>query len=569
MEPRDQHAAGPGDENDSPGRFGPPPSFPPQPPPPPPSAPQFPFPPPQPPTQSTHLPPLPPPPTGAPYAHGPSDTSGSAHQGPLRPLAVALLNLTGLGLGYLLIRRWLFALLCCGATAALLLLALPADVDGVPGGILIGYVALLLLAAAHGAFRAARDRGHWPLRAPLAVALGVVLLAVPSGGAFAYESARDEAVEQMLLDRLDRADRIVAGLDGQPFEGAAETKYKKAMGIYRGLADDHPGSKAADRLPKSLTTYYETVAAPYTAKRYCEAVTPLKHLRTVPGTLGKDHLGTLATWPDDRLATSLYECGVEGLGRSSAADAPLTDLLRTFPASDQADKVEPALRDAIDTRTAALKGPAPCPAVDELRAIAATTAALPGDKVDAEAVRGDSDRALERGVYACGMDEFEDGHFAKAAASLNGFAKTYPSSKKLDRAKDVAIAAEIAEERPSAGRRLPPSGSPGGGNVEFILANLGPGELELLYTGPTTGRVKLKDCASCRIFAGKSEGDKACRAGVTKYPKTTLGLPAGEYHFLYKRGTVRDRADGARLSPSYRYTDCSFVTRATAGLGLG
>ncbi|AZM57741.1 hypothetical protein DMA15_17200 [Streptomyces sp. WAC 01529] len=466
-----------------------------------------------------------------------------------------------------MLKRWAPAALCWAATAGLLVLALPADVDGVPGGVVIAYAVFLVLVAVDGARRALRAGYRPPLRTPLAIGLGVVLLAVPAGGAFAYEGARDEAVQQMLLDRLDKADRIVAALDAQPFEGLAETKYKKALRIYRDLADDHPGSRAADRLPDSLTAYYESVAAPYTAKRYCEAVPPLTHLRTIPGSLGKDHLGSLATWPDDRLATSLYECGVEGLGRTTA-DAPLTELLRTFPASAQAKKVEGALRDAIGARTSAFKGPAPCPALDELRTLGATAAALPGDTVDARALRGDTDRAMESGVYACGMDEFEDAHFAKAAATLNGFAKSYPASKKRDRAKDVAIAAEIAEERPSAGRRLPPSGTPGGGKVGFVLANLGPGDLEVLYTGPTTGSVKLKDCASCRIFATKSQGDKACRAGVSKYPRTTLSLPAGEYHFLYKRATVRDRADGARLSPAYRYTDCSFVTRATAGPGL-
>ncbi len=527
-------------------------------------------PPPGPPT----APPNPPPPTFSPapppLPTRPPDRDAAHRGGPVRAVAVALLNLSGLGLGYALLRRWLLAALCCGVSAALLVLALPADVDGVPGGVLLGYVALLLLAAVHGALRATRDHRPWPVRAPLAAALGVVLLAVPSAAAFAYESARDEAVEQMLLDRLHKADRIVADLDGRPFEDATETRYKKALHIYRGLAADHPGSKAADRLPASLAAYYDSVAAPYTAKRYCEAITPLKHLRTVPetlGTPGKDHLGALADRPDDHLATSLYECGTADLGRASA-DGPLTELLRTFPASDQAGKVESALRDAIAARTAALKGPAPCTAVDELRALATTTAALPGDVVDAGALRGDTDRALESGVYACGLDEFEDAHFAKAAATLNGFATSYPASEKRDRAKDVAIAAEIAEERPSAGRRLPPSGSAGGASVEFVVANLGSGELEVLYTGPTTGRVTLEPCASCRIFATKSQGDKACRAGVTKYPRTTLRLPAGEYHFLYKRATVDDRADGARLSPSYRYTDCSFVTRATAGLGL-
>ncbi|MFD6436861.1 hypothetical protein [Streptomyces venezuelae] len=540
-------------EDHRPEKFDPPPS----------PAPPVPPTPPAPPVPPMPLSPPPPPPPNKAAA-------------PATALATALLNLSGLGLGYLLLRRRLLALLTCAATAALLLVALPADVDGVPGGVLVGYAVLLLLAAVHGAYLAARDRRALPLRTPIALGLGVVLLAMPAGASFAYEDARDEAVERMLLDRLDEADRIVAGLDARSYGGATERRYEKALGIYRDLAEDHPGSEAADRLPAALTTYYESVAAPYAAGRYCDAVTPLEHLRTVPGTFAaparKRHLGGLASWPDDRLATSLYECGTASLGRAGA-DEPLGELLRTFPESDQAAKVGPALRDAVDTRSAALKDSDPCTGVDELRALGRTADALPGtadETLDADALRATTARAVERGVYACGVDEFKDGAFAKAAATLTGFAREYPGSGKRDRAEDIAVAAEIAAERPAAGRRLPPAGSSGGGGgtVELVVANLGPGPLEVLYTGPTTGTVKLEDCASCRIYASRSRGDAACRAGVTRYPKTTLRLPAGSYHFLYKRAGVRNRADGAKLSPAYRYTDCSFVTRGTAGLGL-
>ncbi|MGW2224748.1 hypothetical protein [Streptomyces formicae] len=553
MEPSDRHATGPGDDDTTPGRFGPPPPMPPPP----------------------LLPPLPPNP---PHASHTSHTPLSPHAAlpsetghPLTPLAVALLNLTGLGLGFVLLRRWFPAILCCAATASLLFIALPADVDGVPGGVLLAYLALLVIAAAAGARLATRASGRGHVRGPLAVGLGVVLLAVPAGAAFAYEGARDEAVEQMLLDRLDRADRIVAGLAGEPFDGPAghgnRQQYAKAMDIYRGLADDHPGSKAADRLPASLDAYYKTAAAPYAAKKYCDAISPLKHLRTVPATLGKERLGALATWPDGRLATSLYECGVAGIGRS-AAEGPLGELLRTFPDSDQTAKVEPALRAAITAREADLEGSEPCPAVDELRAIGTTASGLPSGAVDADALRGAADRAVERGVYACGVDEFRDDRFADAARTMKDFAAKYPDNKKHRRAGDIAVAAEIAGVRPSAGRHLPPARHARGATVDLVVANLGPGELEVLYTGPTTGRVTLKDCTSCRIFADKPQGDKACRAGVSNYPRTTLRLPAGEYHFLYKRAAVSDRAAGARLSTSYRYTDCSFVTRGTAGLGL-
>ncbi|WP_232626749.1 hypothetical protein [Streptomyces alfalfae] len=215
------------------------------------------------------------------------------------------------------------------------------------------------------------------------------------------------------------------------------------------------------------------MASPYAAKRYCDAVAPLQHLRTVPATYGKDRLGALAAWPDDRLATSLYECGVAGLGRTAGADA-LGTLLRTFPDSRQAGEVGPALRAAVTSREAALKGSAPCTAVDELRAIGATADALPAGKVDGEAVRGSADRAVRRGVYACGVDEFEDGRSTEAAETLNGFAEAYPADKRHDRAEDITVAAEIAAERPSAGRRLPPSRPGGSGEVELVLANLGP-----------------------------------------------------------------------------------------------
>ncbi|QES42436.1 hypothetical protein DEJ49_16840 [Streptomyces venezuelae] len=521
--------------------------------------------PPTPPVPTT--PPLPPVPPAPPWGATPPAPPAPPHR--RYALAAALLNLSGLGLGYLLLNRRLLALLSCAATAALLLVALPADVDGVPGVVLVGYAVLLLLTAAHGAYLATHDPRPHPLRAPIAIGLGVVLLAVPAGASFAYEDARDEAVERMLIDRIDEADRLVEALDGRTFDGATRPRYEKALRVHRDLADDHPGSRAADRLPDSLTAYYTSVAAPYAAGRYCDAVTPLKHLRTVPGTFAapaRKRLGALASWPDDRLATSLYECGTAALGRPGA-DAPLSELIRAFPESAQAAKVGPALRAAIDTRSDALKGSDPCTGVDELRALGRTTSALPGDTRTLHATTA---RAVERGVYACGVDEFEDGAFTKAAETLTGFVREYPRSGKRDRAEDIAVAAEIAAERPAAGRHLPPAHSSGrgGGPVELTVANLGPGPLEILYTGPTTGTVKLEDCSSCRIYATRTRGDAACRTGVTKYPRTTLRLPAGAYHFLYKRAGVRNRADGAKLSAAYRYTDCSFVTRGTAGLGL-
>src|SRR4051812_36765746 len=76
----------------------------------------------------------------------------------LRSVAVGLLNLSGLGLGYALTRRWLLMAVCWVATIVLLLVALPADPDGVPGAAVTLYVVFLVLAAVHGALVGLRTR---------------------------------------------------------------------------------------------------------------------------------------------------------------------------------------------------------------------------------------------------------------------------------------------------------------------------------------------------------------------------------------------------------------------------
>ncbi|MGW5393898.1 hypothetical protein [Streptomyces koyangensis] len=64
--------------------------------------------------------PPPPPPPGPPP--GPPDA--------LRAVGAGVLNLSGLGLGYLALRQWLLAGVCVVATAGLAFAALPASPDG-------------------------------------------------------------------------------------------------------------------------------------------------------------------------------------------------------------------------------------------------------------------------------------------------------------------------------------------------------------------------------------------------------------------------------------------------------
>ncbi|MFG2505774.1 hypothetical protein ACGFOW_09740 [Streptomyces rubiginosohelvolus] len=503
---------------------------------------------------------VPPPPSRAPSVGPPPPGA------PLRAAAAALLNLTGLGLGYALLGRWGRAAVCWAATAVLLWVALPADPDGVPAGVLVGYLLVLVLAAVDGGRIARRSAVGGAWRPGLAVGLGVVLLAVPAGGAVVYGSARDEAREQMLLERLESGDERVATASGQPFE-AAKGEYGKALDVYRALGEDHPGSRAAKLVPDRLKAYYDAVSAPYAKKRHCEAVAPLTYLRTLPDSVDKEVLGELAAWPDTPLAESLYACGVSrlggaGSGSGGGGDTELGELLRTFPESASARRVAPAIDERIKDQVTALKGAEPCMATEVLRGLGATASRLPDDSV--KKLSADADEGVVDGVYACGVDQFEDGKFGAARTTLTDFARTYKGDGRVRQARDIAIAAEIADDRPAAGKRLPPSKRPGGARMELVISNDAPNTVKVLYTGPVTGTVTLRACAGCERYSASEGPRRACQASGRNYPKARLQLPAGEYHFLYKHGTgatarVDSYSSGTRVQPGYTYTSCTYV----------
>ncbi|MEV6115310.1 hypothetical protein AB0L59_23065 [Streptomyces sp. NPDC052109] len=510
------------------------------------------------------MPPVPPMPTSPPPA--PPDA--------WRAAAVALLNLSGLGLGYALLRRWVLMAACWVATAVLLLVALPADAAGVPGAALVGYAALLLAAALHGGVVGLRTRLSWPARAPLALLLGVLLLAVPTGGALWYQDAHDEAVEQALLDRLDKADHLVAASGSRSFT-AAESDYRAALEVYRDLARHHSASRAARRVPDSLRTYYTTVGAAYGHQDYCGAVEPLKYLRTVPDTMPKGQLGALARWPDDRLATSLYECGAQHLtGGGTDWDARFGDLLNTFPRSAAATKVSPAVDAAVQRAENAVGGHDPCTAVERLRDLDTRIGGLSKSTGDADGTLAKAaaraGRSGDAGEYACGVDEYKKGDFDAAQKTMEQFVSDGRNDRNRARAQKIAIAAEVAQTLPKAGKQLPTTAS--GGSISVTVKNDSPHDITVLYTGPVTGSFTLKGCGDCKAYTLADTlmvGFKPCTDSGRHYPQRTISLPVGTTYFVHKPNggsTATPASDTAKLRPGYIYTECAYTTQ-TLGSG--
>lgn len=489
-----------------------------------------------------------------------------------RAVGVGLLNLSGLGLGYALIRKPLLTLLCWVATGILLFTVLPTDPDGISGTTLTVYGLFLVLVALHGAVLGVRHRLVWPGRSPLAVLLGVLLLGLPVVGGLLYESARQEAVEEMLLDRLEKADDLVRKASGESF-GSTRSEYGRALDAYDALSTDHPDSRAAKQVPDRLKTFYTTVGAPYEEQEYCDAIAPLEYLRDVPQKVSRKDLGSLAGWPDDRLATSLYECASDSLASGTSGwQDQFSDLLTTFPDSEQAAKVEPDVKAAVDKAVKAVGGDDPCTAVEKLKTLGSEVKALPGEEAGlADALAADAGRAEDSasaGVYTCGVDQYRDGDFAEAVTSMNEFVDANKNHKNAPLAKKIAIAAEVAQEVPEAGKKLPTMRS--GGSITVTVKNDSPDDIQVMYTGPVTGTFSLKGCGSCTSYDWSRTLDpnfKPCN-GDKNYPQRTISLPVGTTYFLHKpKGANADSpaSDTAKLQSGYIYTECAYTT---TGFGL-
>jgi hypothetical protein len=524
-------------------------------------------------------PPLPPPafePTAPPPAtptFEPTAPTALAEPGDQwRAAAVGVLNLSGLGLGYVLMRRWLPWVVCWIATGILLLVALPADPSGVPGALLVVYLIFLVCAAVHGAYRGLRTRLTWPERSPLAAVLALVLLIVPVGGAVLYNQAHDNAVQQMLLGELHQADAVIAGTNGETFS-MSQPDYDTAMTTYATLLDHDRSSQAGQLVLGRLQAFYQSVADPYTQHEYCDAITPLTYLRSLTGTFGAANLGSLATWADDPLATSLYQCGSAALGDGgdSTAVDDLNELMSTFPSSSQSAQVEPAVAAAVSKANGGIGGSNPCSATSTLKTLSTQASSLDSSAAGVSAaLQKDSSTAtadVEAGTFACGVSQYKSGDFTDADTTMNDFTTTYPNDPNKALASDYSIAAQIAEQEPAAGKVIPTTAS--GGSVSVTILNDSPDPMQILYTGPVTGTVSIGACSSCSTYASDADGQaNACTDSNINYPQATINLLPGTTYFLQQNSNsaATSNATSEQYDAGNAYTDCTFETSILGSL---
>ncbi|WP_234010657.1 hypothetical protein [Streptomyces sp. SPB074] len=288
----------------------------------------------------------------------------------------------------------------------------------------------------------------------------------------------------------------------------------------------------------------------------------------------------LRAWPAPRLATSLFGCGVGGLGEadSSTAASHLTALLEEYPDSPEAGRIVPEVEKRVTASLRDKGGEPPCEASASLKALAAQA----GDVAGAEGAPATTAAALGRQAalargglptktWNCALDAYREKDYQATQTRMRDFTARYGRDDRAPLARNYVIAAQVAAELPAAGKVRPTTST--GGSITVTVRNDSPEAVEVLYTGPVTGSFRLGACGGCERYEWAdilNPSFKPCPAGRT-YPSRTLRLPAGTTYFLHKpQGTDglggSPATDTVKVRGGYTYTECAYTAK---GLGAG
>ncbi|MCF4121921.1 hypothetical protein L1785_13135 [Antribacter sp. KLBMP9083] len=461
---------------------------------------------------------------------GPADESAApAAPGPGAARTAALLNLTGLGLGYLALGAWLRLAAALLVTAGLLLVVLPVTWQGTSPWWFVAYLTVLAGLAVDGWFtarrRARRGRVGGPAIAPAAA---WPLLALVPAGIATYAIVQHELLERHLEQVVASAMADAAAVDDLGWGSAGET----VQASYADLVDvtaRYPRTRTAAGVPDHLSDLYRSAQGP----TECESLETIRWFSSMTSDVGK--IQPIHRRATDELPDGVLACAGAHLdGAEPAIAVPLLDeLLADHAGSGAAERVVPELTAWRDENLSGLEDD-PCSALDGTEKVASFFEAAMGPL--AALADGVADR-LPDGMYRCGLAHFDAGEFPSAENVMERFVERYPDLPELAYAERVRTAAIIARVYPESGRERP-SAVPAGGPVSvFRIYNYSPWPAKYYFTGPDTGSVELAGCDAC-TFPDPWAAADGCTDLSADYPSATLTLPAGSYYFLQASGSL-------------------------------
>jgi tetratricopeptide (TPR) repeat protein len=476
-------------------------------------------------------------------------------------LAAALLNLTGLGLGYLYLRRWLRATAAIVILALMVVVAFANDAAGTPWLWRI-LAALWVAATALDAWTLARrltgpdTRVQW-LR-PVAVGF-VAVLAVVAGHIGYAEAARATYATGLAAQaRADctEATRAFGAVSG-PYEltlsrdvpaaalrNAECTEFTGAEGFeqsgahaeavaaYQAFRRDHAGSLldpfARENTRRVLRAWAVELRGAGdldgAIARYREL---LRELGSEPGT-AQVREDLAATHVERASAARVAMVAAAGSARVTAMRAAMDDLLlvgRELADTGTAAGIPQAVLDTYAQANSAYTEGRFCDALPVLD----YAVSLPAAAGVASTANGDRARSLSE----CGLANFNAGDYSGATERFQTLVAVYPNDPGVPQARAALITAEVGR---AAGMTLPlPAPIDAPASEPVVVYNAAATEVRVLVAGPTAQELTLPPCPGCP--ASYVAGAESC-PGAAGRPSSSIRLRPGTYYVLQDRAEL-------------------------------
>ncbi|WP_129841972.1 hypothetical protein [Streptomyces sp. RFCAC02] len=344
--------------------------------------------------------------------------------------------------------------------------------------------------------------------------------------------------------RLDHADGLAEA--ALAAEGEGPDRYLPTINAYAALAEKQPDTEQAALVPDRIEALWTGGTPALAAEDHCAAVGQLAPFAALSGEDDRAEARDLAERADAALPGAYFGCGETRRADHAYCDAIGSYTDAVAAAGDDADlagRAEAALNHSrYDCGRARADDGDACAAIDVFDEVA-------GDYADRAA------DAKRDALYGCAEEAFDDADWERAREMAQQVADD--GGSRADDAEDLLIAIEIAEidAGGSAGTLPPPSeaGSAPGGTSQVQIINGSAEELEILYTGPETGRVT--------VDAGGGGGQFACTY-ADGLPSRTLSLPPGDYTVVARAvsdGSVTPYSGGWDLTSGTLYSDCYYI----------
>ena len=503
------------------------------------------------------------------------------------PVAAVLLNLTGLGLGYLYLRRRLRAAACLVIVALMVVVAFTNDASGRPWlwRILAAAWALATAADAWGVARHLPRPGtrvQW--QRPVVLGAVAVLAIVAGHTGYAAAARATYAAGLEAQGRADCSDAVrsfdaltgpyeltlsrdvpVAALrraECTTFLGAEQSEragaHAEAVAAYRSFRRDHAGSLLEPFAQAGTRRALQAWAVALRGAgdldgaivRYGELLQDLGGDPRTPQV--REDLA--ATHVERASAARTTMAATAGPARVDAMRDAMDDLLlvgRELADTPAAAGVPQAVLDTFAEANAAFAEGRFCDALPVLD----YAITLPDAAGLAPVTNGDRARSLAE----CGLASFAVGDYTGATSRFTTLMTDYPTDPGVPQARSAVISATVGR---AAGVPLPlPAPIDTAASETVRVYNTAATEVRVLIAGPTAHEITLPACTTCPPVYDTRAG--AC-PGSNGKPSTSIRMRTGAYYVLQDRGgsDVDDQVDEPlTIRPGGGWELCVTLTR--------